>query len=374
MTATDHEPAIPLVDLKAQYAALRPEVDIALAAAVERADYILGSEVQQFETEFAAYCGTRFAVGCGNGTDALYLALRALAVGPGDEVILPAMTFAATAVAVVQAGGKPVLVDIDPHTALIDPDLIEAAVTPRTKVICPVHLYGQCLPMEPILAIARKYGLAVVEDAAQAHGASSSKANNSQRAGSMGDIGCFSFYPGKNLGAYGDGGCLTTNRPELANRLKSLRNLGSLVKYHHEEPAPNSRLDTIQAAVLRVKLPRLDAWNQARRQHARRYDEALHGLPGITFPNYDQAGNYHLYVIRTQERDAVVGRLNRAGIGAGIHYPFAIHQLQAFRAIIPGRFPVAEAWAATCLSLPIYPELPENAAARVAKILGKTGE
>jgi dTDP-4-amino-4,6-dideoxygalactose transaminase len=361
--------SVPLVDLKAQYAALQREIQDAIHGVLEKADFILGGEVTAFERDFAAYCGVEHAIGCANGTDALELACRALDLRAGDEVIIPAMTFVATAIGPHLAGATPVLVDVKPDTALIDPERIADAVTPRTRAIMPVHLYGQCCDMDAIAAVAQRRGLFVIEDAAQAHGATW----RGRRAGTFGDAAGFSFYPGKNLGAYGDGGCVTTRQPELAERLRLWRNWGSQKKYFHDVLGKNSRLDTVQAAVLRVKLKHLDAWNEARRRHARRYDEALKGIPGIELTSYDDGSVYHLYVIRVAERDRVLAALNAAGIGAGVHYPFAVHELGATKSLgyAAGRFPVAEDWARRCLSLPIYPELPDDAADRVAEILRK---
>ena len=367
MNKSEKPTAIPLVDLKAQLATIRADVTAAMTAAVERCDYILGEDVTAFEREFADYCGTRFSLGCASGTDAIHIALRALGIGPGDEVIVPAMTFIATALGVSLTGARPVLVDVDPETALIDPKKIEAAIGPRTKAILPVHLYGQCADMEAISAIARRRDLIVVEDAAQAHGATQGK----KRAGAMGRAGCFSFYPGKNLGAYGDGGMVTTDDEALNDRLRFLRNWGSKKKYHHEEIGLNSRLDTVQAAVLRVKLGHLDAWNAARRAHAARYDAALAGIPGVARTRTDSGAVYHLYVVRVDRRDDALAALNAAGIGAGIHYPFAVHELNAYKDMGhgPGAFPAAEDWARRCLSLPIYAELPDDAPARARAVL-----
>jgi dTDP-4-amino-4,6-dideoxygalactose transaminase len=308
-----------------------------------------------------------YAVGVGSGTDALHLACLALGLGRGDEVIVPAMTFAATALGVSMAGATPVLVDVRPEDALIDPARVEAAITPRTKAIIPVHLYGQCANMAAIGAIAAKYSLMVIEDAAQAHGATFGET----RSGALGDIGCFSFYPGKNLGAYGDGGAITAASPELAEKVRMLRNCGSRVKYHHEEIGLNSRLDTLQAAILRVKLQNLDHWNTARRTIARCYDEVLEGVPEIDRTQYGRDSVYHLYVVRVAERDTVVKKLNARGIAAAIHYPRALHELEAYRALgyKQGSFPVAEDWARRCLSLPIYPELTLADAERCATTL-----
>jgi dTDP-4-amino-4,6-dideoxygalactose transaminase len=359
---------IPLVDLKAQYRTIETEVNAAIGAVLGRGDYIMGRDVEGFEQEFAAFCGAAHAIGCANGTDALQLAVMALEIGPGDEVIVPAMTFVATALGVTLSGAKAVFVDVEPETGLMDAARIEAAITPRTRAIIPVHLYGQLADMTAIMAIAAKHGLAVIEDAAQAHGAS----RGGHRAGTTGAIGCFSFYPGKNLGAYGDAGGLITNDAALAERLRLLRNQGSRRKYHHDIIGPNSRLDSMQAAVLRVKLPRLAGWNDARRAQARRYDAALAGLPGVRLTRTDPGSVHHLYVVRVADRDRVLKALNDAGIGAGIHYPFAVPELDAYKdGHNPGDFPVAEDWGRSCISLPIYAELPDDAAPRAAEILRK---
>jgi dTDP-4-amino-4,6-dideoxygalactose transaminase len=352
--STDRQP-VPLVDLTAQYATLKGEVEAAIAKVLGRCDFILGEELALFEGEFAEYCQVPYAVGVASGTDALYLACRALELGEGDEVIVPAMTFASTAFAVSLCGARPVLVDVRPEDALIDPEKIEAAVTPRTRAVIPVHLYGQCADMGAICTIAARHGLVVIEDAAQAHGA----AHGERRAGSIGDIGCFSFYPAKNLGAYGDGGLVTTARRDLAERIAMLRNCGARAKYHHAEVGLNSRLDTLQAAVLRVKLKHLDAWNAARRRLAGHYDTLLSRLSGVDGTRYAAGSVYHLYVVRLARRDAVLNTLHARGIGAGIHYPFALHELEAYASLgyRPGDFPVAEDWARRCLSLPLYPEL-----------------
>jgi len=358
---------VPLVDLKAQYRSIQADVDAAVARVLERGDFILGEDVREFEREFATWCGAPRALGCASGTDALHLACRALGIGPGDEVILPAFTFVATALGVTQAGATPVLVDVDPRTALMDPERAARAIGPKTKALLPVHLYGQCADMDPILALAAERGLAVIEDAAQAHGAE----YKGRRAGTMGAAGCFSFYPGKNLGAYGDGGAVVTGDEALADALELLRNWGSRKKYHHESMGLNSRLDTLQAAVLRVKLRRLDAWNEARRAIARRYDEALRDVPGIELTQTSERSVHHLYVVRTAERDGALEALHSAGIFAGLHYPFAVHELGAYRWLgyEPGSFPVSEDWARRCLSLPIYAELPVDAVDRAVSVL-----
>ncbi len=347
--------SIPLVDLKAQRQTISEEIEAAIARVVERCDFILGEEVSLFENDFAEYCGVPYAIGVANGTDALHLACRALDIGAGDEVIVPAMTFASTAFAVSLTGAQPVIVDVRDDDALIDPSKIESAITSRTKAIIPVHLYGQCADMAAVGAIAREHSLAVVEDAAQAHGA----VYAGKRAGSLGDIGCFSFYPGKNLGAYGDGGLVTTARRDIVERIQLLRNCGSRAKYHHDEVGLNSRLDTLQAAILRAKLTHLEEWNAARRRIATEYEKALRGISEVHCTPHTPGSVHHLYVVRLAGRDNVLQALNDRGIGAGIHYPFALHELEAYASLgyRAGAFPVAENWARRCLSLPIYPEL-----------------
>jgi dTDP-4-amino-4,6-dideoxygalactose transaminase len=347
--------AIPLVDLRAQRQAISEEIETAIARVVERCDFILGEEVSLFESEFAEYCGVSSAIGVASGTDALHLACRALDIGAGDEVIVPAMTFASTAFAVSLTGARPVIVDVREDDALIDPEQIGSAITSRTKAIIPVHLYGQCADMAAVCAIAREHSLAVIEDAAQAHGAVCA----GKRAGSLGDIGCFSFYPGKNLGAYGDGGLVTTARRDIAERVQLLRNCGSRAKYHHDEVGLNSRLDTLQAAILRAKLRHLEEWNAARRWIAAHYDEALRGISEVHRTPHAPGSVHHLYVVRLAGRENVLQALNDRGIGAGIHYPFALHELEAYASLgyRAGAFPIAENWARQCLSLPIYPEI-----------------
>ena len=351
---------VPLVDLKSQYESIRGEIDAAMQQVLDEACFILGPPVEQFEQEFAAYCQAKHAIGVASGTDALQLIYRALGIGPGDEVIVPAFTFVATALGVSLAGATPVLIDVKGEDGLLDPELIAAAITPRTKALCPVHLYGRCADMDRIRSIASVHNLYVVEDAAQAHGATF----RGRRAGSLGDAAAFSFYPGKNLGAYGDGGAITTNDDELADRLRLIRNWGSRRKYHHEEIGLNSRLDTLHAAVLRVKLAHLDAWNSRRRAHAESYRRLLSHRADLRLPGgcHDGEPVHHLYVVRVGERDAKAAHLQQQGIGAGIHYPFPLHQLTAYRdvAVIGGSLKEAEAWAAECLSLPMFPELSER--------------
>ncbi len=349
---------IPLVDLKAQYASIKPEIDAAIQRVVENTAFIGGKEVSDFEAAFAAFQQTKRAVGVASGTGAIFLALRALGIGAGDEVITTPHTFIASVEPIETLGATTVLVDIDPVTFNLDPAKLEAAITPRTKAILPVHLYGQLAPMDAIMEIARKHNLKVVEDAAQAHGAEL----NGKRAGAWGDAACFSFYPGKNLGAYGDGGAVCTNDEALANKIAKLRDHGRTSKYSHDEIGYGERLDGLQAAVLGAKLPHLDGWNDARRSHAAYYNEALKGIDGIETPReMDGARHiYHIYCLRVQgDRDAILKELNARGIGAGIHYPIPVH-LQpalAFRGWSVGDFPEAERAANTIISLPMYPEL-----------------
>jgi dTDP-4-amino-4,6-dideoxygalactose transaminase len=363
---------IPLVDLKAQYATIEPEVTEAIRGVLEQACFILGPPLEAFEAEFAACCGTRHCIGVASGTDALHLIFRALGIGPSDEVIVPAFTFVATTLGADLAGATPVLVDVRRDDALIDPERIVAAITPRTRAIVPVHLYGRCADMEAIRVIADEHGLKIVEDAAQAHGATC----KGRVAGSLGDAAGFSFYPGKNLGAYGDGGAITTDDDELADRLRLLRNWGSRKKYYHEEPGLNSRLDTLQAAILSVKLKHLANWNERRRGLAARYDELLAGRDDLPRPldRPDRVPVYHLYVVRHPRRDEALHRLQRDGVGAGIHYPFPVHRLGAFRHLDrPGSdLAESEAWAAECLSLPLYSELTHESIAYVAERLMAT--
>lgn len=354
---------IPGADLGAQHAPLREDLLAAFARLLESAQFIQGPDVRAFEEEFAQYCGARHAVGVANGTDALVLALRALDIGPGDRVAVPAFTFAATAEAVCLVGAEPVFVDIDPATCNMAAAGLEAAIREhrtRIRAVLPVHLYGRPAAMDEILALASSVGAAVVEDAAQAHGAR----YRGRRAGSLGRVACFSFYPTKNLGAAGDGGALTTNDDAVAARLRLLRDHGQTGKYEHAVVGCNSRLDTLQAAILRAKLPHLDAWNARRRAIAARYTAGLDGLAGVT-PPAAGAGDelvHHLYVIRSPRRDALQQHLAAAGIATSVHYPRALHQQGAFAAHASGRaFPAAEAAAREVLALPCYPELADAA-------------
>jgi len=355
---------IPFVDLQAQYQALKPEMDAAVLAVMQRGDFILGGAVAEFEREFADYCGAKYAVGVDSGYSALELIIRACGIGPGDEVITAANTFIATTLAISNAGATPVLVDIDADTYNIDPARIEAAITPRTRAIMPVHLYGQPVDMDPILAIARKHGLLVFEDAAQGAGAR----YKGRTVGSLADAAGFSFYPGKNLGAYGDGGAVVTNNHEIAEKVRLLRNIGQKVKYYHEVKGFNNRLDTMQAAVLRVKLPHLDAWNASRRRAAATYAELLADLPMVTPVTAEDVEHiFHLYVVRVHNREALMEHLRQLGVATGLHYPIPIHLQPAYGELgyKRGDFPITEAFAETILSLPIFPELDDDKVAYV---------
>lgn len=347
---------VPFVDLRAQYQSLAAGVQQAISAVLERGDFVLGREVSQFEEEFAAYCEAEYAVGVDSGTSALELALRAFDIGPGDEVITAANTFIATAFAVSYTGATPVFVDVDPQTYTIDVSLLESAITDRTRAIIPVHLYGHPADMDPIMEIAAKHGLVVIEDACQAHGAR----YKGKRVGSLGHAAAFSFYPAKNLGAYGDGGIVVTNDRRVAESLQMLRNYGQSEKYHHLVQGFNHRLDTLQAAVLRVKLKHLDAWNASRRQHAQLYRELLAHSPVVTPVETGYAESvYHLYVIRLQDRDGLRAYLQDRGVSTGIHYPIPIHCQLSHRDLgyQNGEFPVTEEYAEQILSLPMYAEL-----------------
>ena len=355
---------VPLVDLAAQYAAIRPEVDQAIQAVLDATDFIMGPAVKQFEADFAAYCGAAHCVGVASGTAALELVLRAVGVGPGHAVITVAHTFIATAEAISAVGARPVFVDIDPCTYNMDPARLAAAITPATRAIMPVHIYGQPADMDGIRAVAAAHKLAVIEDAAQAHGATW----NGVAAGGLGDAACFSFYPGKNLGAYGDAGAVVTNDAAIAEQVRLLRNHGRRAKYLHEVKGYGERLDTLQAAVLAAKLPHLPAWTAARRRLAARYDELLVDL-SVERPVVAAAADpvWHLYVLRYGQRDALLEHLNRAGIGAGVHYPVPLHLQPAYADLgyRTGDLPVTETVAATCLSLPIYPEMTDTQQDRV---------
>jgi dTDP-4-amino-4,6-dideoxygalactose transaminase len=356
---------LPFVDLKAQHSTIAAEVEAAIQRVVTNADFILGGDVAAFEDEFATYCGAAHAVGLDSGMSALELGMRAMGIGPGDEVITPAGSFIASSSAISFTGATPIWVDVDSRTYNIDPELLEAAITKRTKAIMVVHLYGQPVDMDRVLEVANRHGLPVIEDACQSHGAR----YKGRRTGSLGTFGAFSFYPSKNLGAYGDAGALTTNDAGLAEKVRMMRNYGQRAKYDHVFLAWNRRLDTLQAAVLRVKLPHLDAWNESRRKLASLYDELLGGTT-VTLPHVrgDVEHVFHLYVIRLDGRDQVLDELGKRGIGAGIHYPVPIHLQEAYRerGFGPGSFPVTEESAKRILSLPMYPEMTEADVRRVA--------
>jgi dTDP-4-amino-4,6-dideoxygalactose transaminase len=348
---------VPFLDLKTPYKAIAGEINCAVREVLESAAFAGGPFVERFEEEFARFCGCKHAIGVGNGTDALWFSLLALGIGPGDEVITVPNTFIATAEAISFCGAKPVFVDVEEKSFTMDPALLEAAITPRTRAVIPVHLFGQPADMDPILEVARRYDLHVIEDACQAHGAR----YKGKPAGSMGDTGCFSFYPGKNLGAYGEAGAVVTNDTELATAMKMLRDHGQSRKYHHGVIGWNGRMDGIQGGILSVKLRYLPQANEARRKNAALYSELLGGVVGIGLPlEMEYASHvYHLYVIRVKERDALMKALADQGIACGIHYPVPVHLQEAYRFLghRQGSFPVAEACAADIVSLPMFPEL-----------------
>ena len=366
---------VPLIDLKPQHEALREELAAAVACVFDSQHFILGEDVRRLEEEVAGYTGTRHAVGCGSGSDALLLTLLALDIGADHEVVTTPHTFFATAGAIARSGARPVFVDIEPRTYNIDPARIESAITERTRAILPVHLYGQMAEMDEILRVAERHNLPVIEDAAQAIGAQ----DRGRRAGSLGRAGCFSFYPTKNLGAAGEAGVVTTDDEELAARLRRLRAHGGANEYQHEELGFNSRLDTLQAAVLRVKLPHLDSWSQARRERADTYARLLEeaGLAELVTPPFvreDARHIFHLYVIRVgarATRDALIEHLRRGGVGTKVYYPVPMHLQQCFAPLgyREGDFPRAEAAANETLALPIYPELSEGQQAYVVETI-----
>lgn len=358
---------IPLVDLALQHREIAADIVPTLLRLMGDGRFIGGSEVSDFESAFAAFSHRLGCVGVGNGTDAVELMLRAAGIGPGDDVVVPANTFVATVAAVVRAGAHPVFADCDPVHHLIDPESVSESITPRTRAIMAVHLYGQMAPMERLAAVAEAHGALLFEDAAQAHGAT----RYGRTPGTWGRAAATSFYPGKNLGAYGDGGAVTTDNAELASRVRALRNHGGNGRYDHRMIGWNSRLDTLQAAVLLAKLPHLQEWNDQRVQAARTYDKLLAGHDGIRLPNV-LSGNehvWHLYVVRVAERDRVLGELNEAGIQAGVHYPVPVHLLPGFEAGERGRFPNAELMADEILSLPVYPGITPEQVERVAETL-----
>ena len=361
---------VPYLDLKAQYQSIKPEIDAAITRVLESCQFVLGSEVAGFEQDFAAYCGSSECIALNSGTSALHLALLAAGVGPGDEVITVPFTFVASVAAVLYAGARPVLVDIDPRSFTMNPAAIEAAITPHTKAILPVHLYGQSADMDPIMEIARRHGLVVIEDAAQAHGAK----YKGRPVGSIGDIACFSFYPGKNLGAYGEGGAVTTSHPKYAKTVRMLRDWGQDRKYHHLLRGYNYRMEGFQGAILRVKLRHLERWTEARRGLVKLYNQHL-ADSGAELPSEMPWGRhvYHVYTLRSDDRDGLQAALQADGIQTGIHYPVPAHLQPAYADLGYGRgdFPNAETAAQQVLSLPLYPELSPQAVAEVAGAVKK---
>jgi dTDP-4-amino-4,6-dideoxygalactose transaminase len=359
---------IPFVDLKAQYLSIKDEIDSAVLNVLESTQFVLGKEVVELEKEFAAYCSADHGIAVNTGTSALHVAMLAAGIGPGDEVITVPFTFVATVAAIVYTGATPVFVDIDPVSYTIDVTKIESAITERTKAILPVHLYGQPADMEPILEIAQRHGLTVIEDAAQAHGAE----YKGQRVGSIGDIGCFSFYPGKNLGAYGEGGMAVTQNPEYANTMRMLRDWGQERRYHHVMKGYNYRMDGIQGGILRVKLRYIEAWTEARRSHAAQYDALLvdSGLKTPAVMPYSRHV-YHVYAVRSPQREMLQQKLQEQGIQTGIHYPIPVHLQPAYADLgyQLGDFPHAEAAANEVFSLPMYAELSEEQVKTVSAAL-----
>ncbi len=361
---------VPLIDLDAQYQAIKPEIDEAIRRVLESGSFILGPEVAALERDVAEYIGVQHAVGVASGTDALYLSLRALGIGQGDEVLLPAFTFFASAGAVLLSGAKPVLVDIDPLTYCIDVDRLEERITPRTKAIMPVHLFGHPAEMDTITSVAETHGLRVVEDNAQAIGAE----YKAKRTGSIGDVGCLSFFPSKNLGAYGDGGMIVTDDSDLAEHVRKLRTHGWSKKYYPEFLGHNSRLDELQAAVLRVKLRHLDSWNESRRSLAHEYTRRLSGTASTTPHEADATFSvFHMYVIEVEERQRVIQDLAEAGIATGVYYPYPLHLVPAWGDFKDqaGDFPVAERAADRCLAIPLFPEMSAAHIKRVAAELAR---
>ena len=360
--------AIPLVDLKTQYLKLRRELWPVVEDTISRGHYILGKEVEDFEKEFAAFCGTAHCIGVSSGTEALHLSLRALDIGPGDEVITAVNTFIATAFAISYTGATPVFVDVRPSDFNIDPELIDKAVSPRTRAIIPVHLYGQPADMDAIREIARQHNLVVVEDACQAHGAR----YNRQRVGTFGDAGCFSFYPGKNLGAYGDGGAVVTNNETIAERIRELRQYGQKQKYIHSTLGYNARLDSIQAKILGVKLRHLDEWNANRKEAAQLYRELL-SENGIVLPHENPESDhvYHLFVIQHPRRDDLLTFLQDQNIFCGIHYPVPLNRQKPYLSVetIPSDAPVAQTLAGRILSLPMFPEITNEQITRISEAI-----
>lgn len=350
---------VPYLDLKAQYQSIKPEIDAAIARVLDSCQFVLGSEVAGFEQEFATYCGAAECIGLNSGTSALHLALLAAGVGAGDEVITVPFTFVASVAAILYAGARPVLVDIDPRSFTMDPAAIEAAITPRTKAILPVHLYGQPADMDPIMEVARRHGLVVIEDAAQAHGAK----YKGRAVGCIGDMACFSFYPGKNLGAYGEGGAVTTSNAEYARTVRMLRDWGQDRKYHHVLRGYNYRMEGLQSAILQVKLRHLEPWTEARRTIAAKYNELLADSELVRPSEMPWARHvYHAYTLRSDDRDALQAALQEKGIQTGIHYPMPVHLQPAYAELVqmPLSLPESEKAAAEVFSLPVFPELTDE--------------
>jgi len=364
---------IQFLNLYAQHKEIKKEINEAINKVIKRSDFILGDDVRLFEKEFAQFCRSKYAVGVSSGTSALFLALLSIGVGPGDEVIVPAFTFIATATAVSYTGAKPVFVDIDKDTYCLDSEKIKKVITKRTKAIIAVHLYGHPADMAAILAIAKKHNLKVIEDAAQAHGAIYNYKGLRKKAGSIGDIGCFSFYPTKNLGACGDAGAIATNDKSIYDKLLILRDCGRVSKYEHKIVGYNARLDTLQAAILRLKLKKLEGWNRMRRKKARLYSKLLSRVNGVILPKEDKKVKhvYHLYVIRVPDRGRVGQILKAHKIPFLLHYPIPLHLQEAYRKLgyKKGDFPVAEKLTGEVISLPLYPHLKEAHIKLIAKIL-----
>lgn len=350
--------SVPFVDLQAQYEQVRPEIEQAVMGVLSRTDYVRGSAVAEFEQAFAAYCGVDHAIGVGNGTDALQIALVALGAGPGKEVVTVSHTFVATVEAIVNTGATPRYVDVDPVTGTIDPALIDAAITDDTIAVIAVHLYGRCADMDAVNAVCARRGVPVVEDGAQAQGAK----YQGRRAGSLGAVACFSFYPSKNLGAAGDAGAITTNSPALAARIRLVANHGSRTKYVHDVVGYNSRLDTLQAVVLSAKLSRLDEWNEGRAAAARRYHQRLSGVDGLRLPAQDSTAYQsvnHLFAVRVDNRDAIGLELKHRGVATAVHYPIGVHRQQAYSDYGDAALPNTEDWADNELSLPMFETITE---------------
>jgi len=359
---------VPLVDLKRQYLSIKREIDEAIQEVIDKSAFIMGEKVEQFEDDFAAYCGVKYGVGTSSGTTALHLALLACGVTGGDEVITVPYTFIATAEAISQTGARVVFVDIEDKSYTMDSEKVEQAITKKTKAIIPVHLFGHPADMDKIAKIARKYNLVVIEDACQAHGAE----YGGRRVGGLGDIACFSFYPSKNLGAYGDAGMLVTNDTELAERASLLRNHGYTGKYYHQVEGYNYRLDAIQSAVLRVKLRHLEEWTEKRRRNAKLYDELLEGSQVATPIEMEYAKHvYHLYVVKVKNRDKLYLKLKQNGISVAVHYPLPLHLQEAYRYLghKKGDFPISEACSESLLSLPMFPELTQEEIKRIVDII-----